>query len=80
MKIHQLNNNWSDAKKASYVRHATREFEIHKRLQHPSIVALIDIFELDSSSFATVLELCTEGDLDAHLKQHQASHYLYLFS
>ena len=71
VKIHQLNSNWSDAKKASYVKHATREFSIHKSLQHPRIVALVDIFELDSSSFATVLELCPNGDLDVHLKQHQ---------
>ena len=73
VKVHQLNSGWSDAKKASYVKHATREFNIHKSLQHSKIVALVDIFELDNSSFATVLELCPNGDLDTHLKKHQAS-------
>lgn len=70
VKIHQLTASWSEAKKSSYVKHATREFNIHKSLQHPLIVALLDIFELDANSFATVLELCTGGDLDCHLKEH----------
>ena len=70
VKIHQLTATWSEAKKSSYVKHATREFNIHKSLQHPLIVALLDIFELDANSFATVLELCTGGDLDGHLKEH----------
>ena len=70
VKVHQLTSSWSEAKKSSYVKHATREFDIHKNLQHPTIVALLDIFELDANSFATVLELCTGGDLDGHLKEH----------
>ena len=70
VKVHQLTTSWSEAKKSSYVKHATREFNIHKTLQHPTIVALLDIFELDANSFATVLELCRGRDLDAHLKDH----------
>lgn len=70
VKVHQLSEMWADAKKASYVKHATREFEIHRSLQHPHIVPLLDIFELDDDSFATVLELCTGGDLDSFLAQH----------
>ena len=30
VKIHQLNGMWSEAKKASYVKHAVREYDIHK--------------------------------------------------
>jgi serine/threonine protein kinase len=30
VKIHQLNPSWSDEKKQSYTRHATREYAIHK--------------------------------------------------
>ena len=78
VKVHKLNSSWSEAKKSNYVKHATREFNIHKSLQHPRIVAFLDIFELDASSFATVLELCTGGDLDTHLKEHQVQFTLHL--
>ncbi|EIE19774.1 kinase-like protein [Coccomyxa subellipsoidea C-169] len=71
VKIHQLNSSWNEAKKASYVRHALREYSIHRGLAHARIVALLDIFEIDANTFATVLELCTGGDLDTHLKEHQ---------
>ena len=71
VKIHQLNSTWNEAKKASYVRHALREYSIHRGLAHPRIVALLDIFEIDAHTFATVLDLCTGGDLDTHLKEHQ---------
>lgn len=33
-------------------------------------MALLDIFEVDANTFATVLQLCTGGDLDTHLKEH----------
>ena len=58
MKIHQLNPHWNEAKKQNYTKHATREYEIHKSLSHPNIVRLLDVFEIDQDSFATVLELC----------------------
>ncbi len=48
-----------------------REYEIHKKLQHPRVVQLLDLFEIDDNSFGTVQELCDGGDLDWHLKQHQ---------
>ena len=34
-KILQLNTQWSEAKKASYVKHAVREYHIHHKLHHP---------------------------------------------
>lgn len=37
------------------------------------MVGLLDIFELDSCTFATVLELCEGGDLDSHLQNHHVS-------
>ena len=36
-------------------------------------MGLLDIFELDSCTFATVLELCEGGDLDSHLQGHHVS-------
>ena len=51
VKIHQLNSSWHESKKASYVRHAVREYNIHKSLRHVRIVALLDIFEIDVNTF-----------------------------
>ena len=68
-KIHQLNKDWKDDKKANYIKHALREYNIHKNLQHSRIVNLFDVFEIDANSFCTVLEYCDGHDLDFYLKQ-----------
>ena len=47
-----------------------REYEITKGLDHPRVVRLLDIFEIDDHSFGTVQEVCGGGDLDWHLRQH----------
>ena len=39
-------------------------------MKHENIVSLIDVFEIDHDSFATVLELCEGEDLDMRLKRH----------
>lgn len=70
-KIHQLNKDWKDDKKANYIKHALREYNIHKQLDHPRIVRLFDVFEIDANSFCTVLEYCDGHDLDFYLKQHK---------
>ncbi|KAK4763373.1 hypothetical protein SAY86_009141 [Trapa natans] len=67
-KFHGLNAQWSEEKKQSYVRHALREYDIHKTLVHHHIVRLWDIFEIDQNTFCTVLEHCSGKDLDAVLK------------
>lgn len=67
-KLHSLNGQWSEEKKQSYIRHAIREYNIHKSLVHPHIVRLWDIFEIDHNTFCTVLEFCSGKDLDAVLK------------
>ncbi|EDQ90680.1 uncharacterized protein MONBRDRAFT_31879 [Monosiga brevicollis MX1] len=68
-KVHQLNSSWSDAKKQNYIKHATREYEIHRSLKHESVVEMHDVFEIDANSFCTVLEYCPGQDLDFLLKQ-----------
>ena len=40
-------------------------------LTHPRIVGLQDIFEIDTHTFATVLEVCRGGDLETYLRDHQ---------
>ena len=42
-KIHQLNPQWQAARKDNYVRHATREYNIHTTLDHPRVVRLFDV-------------------------------------
>ncbi|XP_076360720.1 serine/threonine-protein kinase tousled-like 2 isoform X2 [Tachypleus tridentatus] len=71
-KIHQLNKDWKDDKKANYIKHALREYNIHKALDHPRVVKLYDVFEIDANSFCTVLEYCDGHDLDFYLKQHKS--------
>jgi len=67
-KIHQLSTSWSDRKKENYIKHAIREYNIHKSVVHPKIVTLYDVFEIDDNSFCTVLEYCNGPDLDLYLK------------
>ncbi|XP_043702783.1 serine/threonine-protein kinase TOUSLED-like isoform X3 [Telopea speciosissima] len=67
-KLHGLNPQWSEDKKQSYIRHAIREYNIHKSLVHNHIVRLWDIFEIDQNTFCTILEYCSGKDLDAVLK------------
>ncbi|CAH3186504.1 unnamed protein product, partial [Porites lobata] len=70
-KIHQLSNDWKEDRKANYIKHALREYNIHKTLDHPRIVHLYDVFEIGQHSFCTVLEYCNGNDLDFLLKQHK---------
>ncbi|OAF65237.1 hypothetical protein A3Q56_07061 [Intoshia linei] len=49
-KIHQLNKDWKEEKKSNYIRHALREADIHKKLNHKRIVGLLEVFELDNNS------------------------------
>lgn len=67
-KIHQLNSHWSDDRKRNYTKHATREYDIHKMLNHRNVVSLYDVFGIDVNSFCTVLEFCDGMDLDMYLK------------
>ena len=70
IKIHQLSSAWSDERKSNYIKHAIRENDIQKRLQHENVVRQLDSFVIDSDSFATVLEYCPGTDLERYLKQN----------
>ena len=67
-KIHQLNNQWSEERKANYAKHACREYKIQQSLEHHHIVRLLEVFEIDNNSFCTVLEYIDGCDLDYYLK------------
>lgn len=68
VKFHQLDQRWSEEKKRAYVRHAAREYSITRDLDHPRVVKLFDVFEVDDDTFATVIEFCAGDDLDALLR------------
>jgi hypothetical protein len=53
-KIHQLNPQWQAARKDNYVRHATREYNIHTTLDHPRVVRLFDV-----RSLPRIMHACT---------------------
>jgi len=71
-KIHQLNSQWNEERKANFTKHVCREQSIHKQLDHPRVVRLYDVFEIDNNTFCTILEYCGMGcDLDLQLKNHK---------
>jgi len=70
-KIHRLHSHWTDDRKRSYQKHAEREFQIHRSLDHPRVVKLYDVFPIDINCFCTILEFCGAQDLDYYLKLHK---------
>lgn len=70
-KLHSLNNQWTEEKKENYIKHACREYNIHKALNHCRVVGLLDVFEIHHDAFCTVLEYCQGNDLDFCLKQNK---------
>ena len=68
-KFHTLNPVWDEDRKRTYIRHACREYNIHRQLNHPKVVRLYDVFEINNDCFCTVLEMCSGGDLDSYIKQ-----------
>eukprot|EP00903_Cladosiphon_okamuranus_P007033 g6838.t1 len=71
VKVHQLLNNWNEQQKANFIRHVTREYEIHQQMRHPRIVNLTDVFEICCDSFATVLDYCRGTDLECLLRERK---------
>ena len=62
----RLHKDWKEDKKANYIKHSIREYEIHKK-----IVKFYDVFEVDDNTFCTVLEYVDGHDLDFILKQQK---------
>jgi len=72
VKIHHCQPEWSDTRILNYSKHALREYNIQQSLNHPRVVKFLGVFEIDESTFATVLEYCAGGDLDTYLKKHHS--------
>lgn len=83
VKVHKVEAGWTNQRKMDYIRHTVREYEIHKALRHHRIAQLVDTFEIDCNTFATVMELCDGGDLDqtlrayGHLSEKEAKNVIF---
>lgn len=62
-KVHQINPIWHNERKEQFTRHALREYEIQKSLDHKRVLKLYDAFKLDANAFCTILEYC-QSDLE----------------
>lgn len=71
VKFHSLDRNWRDDRKREYVKRVAREYSIMRDLDHPRVVKLFDVFEINDDTFATVLEYCSGEDLDAVLRSRK---------
>ena len=71
IKIHELNPSWPPEKKSNYIKHVTREHNIHMGLQCPRVVRYHAVFEIDQHAFASVLEYCRGSDLDEKLRREK---------
>lgn len=50
LKIHHVNPDWREEKKANYVKHAIREKDIHRSLDHPRIIKLYEVHTLNTDT------------------------------
>ena len=66
-KLVQINDNWNDKIKDSYIKHTVRENLILKNLDHPNIVKLLDTIEINNFSFCNILEYCTGPNLGLYI-------------
>lgn len=54
-KMHQISPQWSNRNREDFIKHAFREEEVHKMLDHPNIVKLYGTVSIDENAFCTVL-------------------------
>ena len=72
VKFHSLNSSWPEVLKINYIKHALRENQIHREVNHPRIVKHYDTLEIDNNCFCTILEYCPGEDLHNYLKKHKS--------
>ena len=70
-KLNQLNQNWKEDIKKSYIKHTIRENQIHRNFNHRKIVKLYNTIEIDNNSFCTILEYCSGPDLSTYIKKNK---------
>jgi tousled-like kinase len=68
-KVHKVNRQWSAGAQRNYLKHAERELEIQRQLDHPRLMKLYDVFQYDSTTFVSVMEYSGGEDLERRLKR-----------
>ena len=71
-KLHHVDKSWGDARKEAFIRHVEREIDITVGVNHPRIVETYAAFELDHSSFVSVMPYCNGASLAEMLRKHGA--------
>lgn len=66
-KLYTLKNNLTKEMSENYLKHTIREIEIHKLINSDNIVKQLNVFNIDKTSFATILEYCNGGDLNYYM-------------
>ena len=72
-KLIQLNENWPQEIKQSYIKHTIRENLILQNLNHKRIVKLYDTLEINDNSFCNILEYCSGPDLSLYIRKNGGS-------
>lgn len=67
-KVYLLKQNWSKEICENYIKHTFREIEIHKMIECSKIIKQLDVFDIDGTSYCTVLEFCNGSDLGTYMK------------
>ena len=72
-KLIQLNENWPQEIKQSYIKHTIRENLILQNLNHKKIVKLYDTLEINDNAFCNILEYCSGPDLSLYIRKNGGS-------
>ena len=72
-KLIQINENWPQEIKQSYIKHTIRENLILQNLNHKKIVKLYDTLEINDNSFCNILEYCSGPDLSLYIRKNGGS-------
>ena len=62
-KLHHVSRDWGDARKEAFVRHVEREIDITVGVHHRRVVETFAAFEINASTFVSVMPFCNGGSL-----------------
>lgn len=69
IKINILDGKLSHEGMENLMKHLRREMSIHKQLEHPNIVKMIDQLDLEGNKIGFILEYCTGPELKTYLRK-----------
>jgi len=68
-KLHRIAKEWGDRRKEAFVRHVEREIDITVDMRHRRIVQTYAVFEIDATTFVSVMPFCNGGSLAELLRK-----------